>query len=92
MSAKSSPSPVSPLAPQTFPDMPEIPGVRVAAVCAGLKKSGKFDLLLVEMVPETCAAGVFTRSLTASAPVRWCRHALKGGAGAAPAQWLTVNS
>ncbi|MDA0306480.1 MAG: bifunctional glutamate N-acetyltransferase/amino-acid acetyltransferase ArgJ [Proteobacteria bacterium] len=92
MCAKPSSSPVSPLAPKTFPDMPEIPGVRVAATCAGLKKSGKIDLLLVEMAPETCAAGVFTRSLTASAPVRWCRKALKGGPGGAQAQGLVVNS
>ena len=92
MSAKPSSSPVSPLAPKSFPHMAEIPGVRVASTCAGLKKSGKTDLLLIEMAPGTCAAGVFTRSLTASAPVRWCRQALNGSPGGAQARGLVVNS
>jgi len=44
--------------------------------------------MLVELAPETTVAGVFTKSLTASAPVDWCRSALKGG----HARALVVNS
>jgi glutamate N-acetyltransferase/amino-acid N-acetyltransferase len=44
--------------------------------------------MLAELAPGTTVAGVFTRSLTASAPVLWCREALKGGS----ARFLVVNS
>jgi glutamate N-acetyltransferase/amino-acid N-acetyltransferase len=44
--------------------------------------------MLVEFGPETTVAGVFTTSLTASAPVDWCKGALKGG----QARALVVNS
>ncbi len=79
---------VSPLAPEQFPDMPVIPGVRLAAVAAGVRYQGRDDLLLVELASGTTAAGVFTKSLTASAPVEWCRRALAGGAARA----LVVNA
>ncbi|NQV47598.1 MAG: bifunctional glutamate N-acetyltransferase/amino-acid acetyltransferase ArgJ [Rhodospirillaceae bacterium] len=78
----------SPLAPEKFPDLPAIDGVRLAAGACGIRYKGRTDLLLVEMAPETTAAGVFTKSKTASAPVDWCRKALKGG----QAQALVVNS
>jgi len=78
----------SPLAPEKFPDLPVIAGIRLAAGEAGVHYQGRTDLLLVEMAPETTVAGVFTRSLTASAPVDWCRRALVGGG----AQGLVVNS
>jgi len=70
---------VSPLAPDRFPDMPAIPGVRFAAHAAGIRYAGRADLMLAVMEEGTAAAGVFTRSKTASAPVEWCRSALKGG-------------
>jgi glutamate N-acetyltransferase/amino-acid N-acetyltransferase len=79
---------VSPLAPARQPDMPEIKGVRLAAYACGLRYKGRPDLLVMELSPGTTAAGVFTRSLTASAPVEWCRAALKGGTGRA----VIVNS
>ncbi|MBR7552317.1 bifunctional ornithine acetyltransferase/N-acetylglutamate synthase, partial [Mycobacterium tuberculosis] len=45
-------------------------------------------VLLVALDPGTAVAGVFTRSLCPSAPVDWCRDALKGGS----ARGLVVNS
>ena len=79
---------VSPLAPEDFPDMPPITGVRLAAGACELYYRDRPDVLLAELAPGTSAAGVLTRSLTASAPVEWCRKALTGGRGRA----LVVNS
>ena len=78
----------SPLAPAGFPDMPAVPGVRLAAAAAGLKKSRERDLLLAALDPGTTIAGVLTRSRCPSAPVDWCRQALPGGSARA----LVVNS
>ena len=89
MSPKHNEEKISPLAPESFPPMPDIAGVALAAGACGLKKSGDSDLMVVELAPDTTAAGVFTRSLTASAPVQWSRKALRGGG---QARGLIVNS
>ncbi len=81
---------VSPLAPADFPKLPVVAGVRVATGQTGMKYQGRDDALLVELADGAKAAGVFTRSLAPSAPVDWCRRALKGGAG--EAQALIVNA
>jgi glutamate N-acetyltransferase / amino-acid N-acetyltransferase len=70
---------VSPLAPARFPPMPAIPGVRLATLACGIRYQGRDDLMLAELAPESAIAGVFTRSLTAGAPVLWCRECLPGG-------------
>ena len=79
---------ISPLAPERFPDLPEIGGVRFATVEAGIRYKGRDDLLLAELAPGTTIAGTLTRSLTASAPVDWCREALADG----KARAIVVNS
>ncbi|MBT3396682.1 MAG: bifunctional glutamate N-acetyltransferase/amino-acid acetyltransferase ArgJ [Alphaproteobacteria bacterium] len=78
----------SPLAPNRFPKMAEIPGVSLAAQAAGIRYSGRPDVLLVALDPGTTAAGVFTKSKTASAPVLWCQDHI----GAGKARGLVVNS
>ena len=70
---------VSPLAPERFPGMPPVAGVALAAGTYGIGSGGRSDLLLASLVPGTAVAGVLTRSLTASAPVEWCRRALRPG-------------
>ena len=70
---------VSPLAPARFPTMAKIDGLRLSAIAAGLRYKGRPDLFLAELAPGTQAAGVLTRSKTASAPVLWCRQSLKRG-------------
>jgi glutamate N-acetyltransferase/amino-acid N-acetyltransferase len=78
--------PVSPLAPESFPDLPAIAGVRAAARACGVRyTTGRLDVALIELAEHSSLAGVFTRSLTASAPVDWCREALAktGGRGRA---------
>ncbi|MCJ2036761.1 bifunctional glutamate N-acetyltransferase/amino-acid acetyltransferase ArgJ [Methylobacterium sp. J-068] len=87
MSSAKSP-PVSPLAPRTSPDLPPIRGVGLATAQAGIRYSGRTDVLYVALAEGTRAAGVFTRSKCPSAPVDWCREAL----GSAGARALVVNS
>ncbi len=71
-----------------FPDMHPIDGVALATVECGVAYQGRTDLMLVELQKGTQIAGVFTRSLTASAPVKWCREILPGG----KARAIVVNA
>ena len=70
---------ISPLAPKNFPLCSEIKGVTLAAGVGGFYSNGRNDLMLVDLAPDTVIAGVFTQSLTAAAPIDWCREVLKGG-------------
>ncbi len=79
---------LSPLAPEAFPVLPPVAGVRLGTGHCGIRIPDRADLMVAAMAPGTTVAGVFTRSLTASAPVVWCRRALKGGQAAA----VVVNS
>ncbi len=77
----------SPLA-VPFPDLPPIPGVRIGAAAAGLRYSGRPDVVMAEFAPGTTVAGVFTRNRCPGAPIDWCRAALAGG----QARALVVNA
>jgi glutamate N-acetyltransferase / amino-acid N-acetyltransferase len=88
LSDKSSPVRVSPLAPAEFPVMPPIEGVMLATAAAGIRYSGRTDVLLALFERPTAVAGVFTRSKCPSAPVDWCRANIGRGRAAA----LLVNS
>jgi glutamate N-acetyltransferase/amino-acid N-acetyltransferase len=79
---------ISPFAPKRQPHLPAIDGVRLAAGAAGIRYSGRADLLLALFDPGTTVAGVLTKSKTASAPVDWCRSHLAHGMARA----LVVNS
>ena len=79
---------ISPLAPKSYPRLPPLDGVRLATHACGLRYQGRTDLMVAELAPGTTVAGVFTRSLTAAAPVLWCRQALRGG----QARVVVVNS
>jgi len=79
---------VSPLAPERFPELAPIAGVRLAAFACGIRYTGRDDLMLAELMQDSAIAGVFTRSLTAGAPVVWCRDCLPGG----KVRGIVVNS
>jgi glutamate N-acetyltransferase/amino-acid N-acetyltransferase len=81
-------SKVSPLAPAHFPNLAPIPGVRLAAYECGVRYRGRTDLMVAELPPGSAVAGVFTRSVTAGAPVIWCKKCLPGGSVRA----IVVNS
>jgi len=80
--------PISPLAPPAQPDLPALAGVRLATGAAGIRYKDRTDVLLVELTPGTTVAGVFTKSLTRSAPVDWCKQSLAKGSARA----LVVNA
>lgn len=82
--------PRSPLAPQAFPDLPEIAGVRFATAAAGVRYTGRDDVLLVHLAPGTAIAGVFTRSATRSAAVLDCQDKIGGASDGGAA--IIVNS
>ena len=79
---------ISPFAPKSYPKLPAIDGVRFSTAEAGIRYRGRTDLLVAIFDETTKAAGVLTRSKTASAPVDWCRKALRHG----NARALVVNS
>ncbi len=79
---------VSPLAPKSFSKLPPLAGIRLATGEAGVRYAGRTDVLMAIFAPGTQAAGVFTKSKTASAPVDWCKASLAAG----QARGLVVNS
>ncbi|HEX4080647.1 MAG TPA: bifunctional glutamate N-acetyltransferase/amino-acid acetyltransferase ArgJ [Rhizomicrobium sp.] len=88
LSKSVSPPNISPLAPKRFAALPPIAGVRLATGAAGIKYRDRTDVMLAVLAAGTQAAGVFTRSKTASAPVEWCRARLERQTARA----LVVNS
>ncbi len=70
---------LSPLAPAAFPALPPIAGVRLAAYAAGIRYTGRDDLMLAELMPGSTVAGVFTQSTMPGQPVIWCRECLPHG-------------
>jgi glutamate N-acetyltransferase/amino-acid N-acetyltransferase len=71
---------VSPLA-VPLPELGEIAGVRLAIARAGFYKHVRPDLLVMAFDEGTSCAGVFTRHGVGSAPVDWCKAALKTTGG-----------
>ena len=65
---------ISPLAPKNFPSMHSISGVRFATANAGIKSGDSEDATLILLEPETVIAGLFTSSMTRSAPVIDCQN------------------
>ncbi|TNE57049.1 MAG: bifunctional glutamate N-acetyltransferase/amino-acid acetyltransferase ArgJ [Alphaproteobacteria bacterium] len=87
---KKKPLPVSPLAPAEFPQMPEVVGLEIATASTGERYQGRKDLLIAHFPPGTTVAGAFTRSLTASGAVVWCRGNIENKSPRARA--LVVNA
>jgi glutamate N-acetyltransferase/amino-acid N-acetyltransferase len=70
---------ISPLAPiDGFPDLPAIDGVEFATAGAGVRYSGRHDVMLAALAPGSAIAGVFTQSSTRSAAVLDCQAKLGG--------------
>ena len=67
-------SKVSPLAPKKFPNIYPISGVRFATVNAGIKSGNREDVTLIVLEAKTAVAGLFTKSMTRSAPVIDCQN------------------
>ena len=76
------------MASKKFPDLPKVSGVTLASGSGNIKTTNQSDVLLVELVPGSVAAGVFTKSRTAGAAVDWCRNILSEN----EVRGLVVNS
>jgi len=57
----------------------KLDGIKLSTIFSGIKKpfQNKDDLLLIELDKNSSIGGVFTKSLTASAPVIYCKNNLK---------------
>lgn len=64
-----------------------VPGIRLGVAAAGIKRSDRNDLLVIEMAPNGTAAATFTRNAFCAAPVTVARRHLAGR----PC-WVLVNS
>ena len=62
-----------------FPALHPLAGMCFATARSGTAYVGRDDLLLVRFSAPAVAAGLFTRSTAAAAPVLWSRRALMGG-------------
>ena len=80
----------SPLAPAHFPDLPVVDGVTFATIAAGVRYSGRTDVMLAKLIAGTSIAGVFTKSSTRAAPVLDCQTKLGGDCTESAA--ILVNS
>lgn len=67
-----------------------VAGVRLGTVCAGVKKPGRKDMVLIELAEGARCAGVFTRNAFCAAPVTVAREHLEQSGGAA--RYLLVNT
>ena len=82
---------VSPFAPDAFPSLPVVPGVRYAAVSAGVRyTTGRLDVMLAELCEGSIMAGTFTRSETRAAPVLWCQERIAAMADAPSGERLAI--
>ena len=62
-----------------YPNQDNLDGIKLSTIFSGIKEpfQNKDDLLLIELDKNSSIGGVFTKSLTASAPVIHCKNNLK---------------
>lgn len=65
-----------------------VPGIRLAAVAAGIKDRDRNDLTVIEVREGATAAAIFTRNAFCAAPVILARENLTRGAP----RYLLINS
>lgn len=71
-----------------FPEMHPVAGVKLTAVCAGIKHKNRRDVILFEFAEGSSVAGVFTRNAFCAAPVTVCKEHL----AKASIRYLIINS
>ncbi len=65
-----------------------VAGIRLASVAAGIRYSGRDDLVAIELAENATVAAVFTRNAFCAAPVTVAREHLKAGT----LRYLLINS
>ena len=68
---------VSPVKPQQVKKIDDIACVYLSYTNSGIKYKVRDDLLLITFSKNTNVAGIFTKSSTASAAVKWCKKNIK---------------
>lgn len=71
-----------------LPVMHPVAGVRLGTACAGIKKPGRRDLVLIEIPQGATCAGVFTRNAFCAAPVKVAQTHM----AAAVPRYLLINT
>src|SRR5690349_2117103 len=71
-----------------FPQMHPVAGVKLTAVCGGIKHKNRRDVVLFELAEGSSVAGVFTKNAFCAAPVTVCKEHL----ASAPIRFLIINS
>ncbi|MDV6318939.1 bifunctional glutamate N-acetyltransferase/amino-acid acetyltransferase ArgJ [Chromohalobacter sp. HP20-39] len=71
-----------------FPAMPAIEGIRLGTAMAGIKASGRRDLVVIELPEATTLAATFTRNAFCAAPVHVARRHLETGTP----RYLLINT
>ena len=71
-----------------LPPLTTVPGIRVGTVCAGIKKPGRRDLVVIELEEGSRCAAVFTRNAFCAAPVVLARRHLRQQAP----RYLLINT
>ncbi|MCB1960507.1 MAG: bifunctional ornithine acetyltransferase/N-acetylglutamate synthase, partial [Rhodocyclaceae bacterium] len=66
--------------PALLPDtLQPVPGVRLGVTEAGIRKTKRRDLTVIELAPGARVAGVFTQNRFCAAPVQVCKAHLASG-------------
>lgn len=73
-----------------LPELLPVPGVKLGTTSAGIKATGRKDLVVVELAPGSHCAGVFTRNAFCAAPVTVAKEHLLASAG--QPRWLLINT
>lgn len=74
--------------PKQSPALLSITGIRLGTACAGIKKPGRRDLVIVEIAADSTCAAVFTRNAFCAAPVTMARAHL----ATHPPRYLLINT
>lgn len=73
-----------------FPDISPLPGVKLGAVGAAIKRSGRDDILIIELAEGGTVSGVFTQNAFCAAPVILAKRHLQLSGGAI--RYLVINA
>lgn len=71
----------------SFPEMNKVSGIKLGTGNAGIKQTGRDDIVVLEMVKSATCAGVFTQNAFCAAPVHIAKDHLQYNP-----RWLLINS
>ncbi|TNC81638.1 MAG: bifunctional ornithine acetyltransferase/N-acetylglutamate synthase [Oleiphilus sp.] len=75
-----------------LPEFKAIEGMRLGVTCAGIKKPGKKDLVVIEIAQGSACAGVFTRNAFCAAPVQLCKARLESSIAEKGPAYFLINT